>query len=125
MPLRLLLLNVNERVVRDAKGRAFARSVSGCSFIFVYLQPETTAAVAAYFIMCTAAAVRASIAHAGFLRFAEQWTFILRIHGCYPEGFAFLFGYVKDLVIYQAKPSLFTPDVRGEDTRINQYNYSL
>ena len=50
--------------VIDAKGRAFARSVSGCSFVLLNLQPETTAAVAENLIICTAAAVRASIAHA-------------------------------------------------------------
>ena len=102
MPLRLLCWNVNECLGRNAKGRAFARSVSGCSCFLFNLHPETTAAVSLNLIMCTAAAVRASIAHAGFLRFAEQWTFILRIHGCYPEGFAFLFGYVKDLIKFQA-----------------------
>ena len=50
--------------VIDAKGRAFAHSVSGCSCFLLNLQPETTAAVAANLIICTAAAVRASIAHA-------------------------------------------------------------
>ena len=75
--------------VIDAKGRAFAHSVSGCSCFLLNLQPETTAAVAADFIMCTAAAVRVSIAHAIIGKIRQ---------------FVFVFSTVK---LYTKNPHLF------------------
>ena len=88
--------------VIDAKGRAFARPVSGCAFVFrLSTAGDHRRSYSIFHNVYRCGGARFNRSR-GFLRFAEQWTFILRIHGCYPAKFVFLFGYVKDLVKLQA-----------------------